>query len=168
LLSLSLFLSLSHNFDYLWTLSLLSLSLSLVLSLYLSFSLSLSLSLSFSLSPSWLGVGDRTRAKPVGCTSNIILCKDIPPSQKKGICIDIYIFLDIRKNSHFGTSLLLANIGPNSLMSPKIVNGSHAALFHNQEIDLDFSNKLKGLQTDAGKYLVYVSFIRMLLAILVI
>jgi hypothetical protein len=38
------------------------------------------------------------------------------------------------KNPHFGTSLLLANIGPNSAMSPKIVNGSFAALFDNSDV----------------------------------
>jgi hypothetical protein len=31
-------------------------------------------------------------------------------------------------------SLLLANIGPNSAMSPKIVNGSFAALFDNNDV----------------------------------
>jgi hypothetical protein len=38
------------------------------------------------------------------------------------------------KNESFGTSLLLANIGPNSPMSPKIVDGSFAALFDNNEV----------------------------------
>lgn len=38
------------------------------------------------------------------------------------------------KNPNFGTSLLLANIGPNSAMSPKIVNGSFAALFDNNDV----------------------------------
>jgi hypothetical protein len=40
------------------------------------------------------------------------------------------------KNESFGTSLLLANIGPNSPMSPKIVDGSFAALFDNNEVHL--------------------------------
>ena len=44
-------------------------------------------------------------------------------------------FLEIKeKNESFGTSLLLANIGPNSPMSPKIVDGSFAALFDNNEV----------------------------------
>ena len=33
------------------------------------------------------------------------------------------------KNESFGTSLLLANIGPNAPNTPKIVDGSFAALF---------------------------------------
>jgi len=52
------------------------------------------------------------------------------------------------KNESFGTSLLLANIGPNSPMSPKIVDGSFAALFDNNEVVLDFSKKLKSMQKD--------------------
>ncbi len=66
-----------------------------------------------------------------------------------GSSFNYSFILDIaRKNSNFGTSLLLANIGPNSPMSPKIVNASHVALFENKEIDEDFSNKLEGLQND--------------------
>ncbi|XP_023333251.1 histidine decarboxylase [Eurytemora carolleeae] len=52
------------------------------------------------------------------------------------------------KNESFGTSLLLANIGPNSPMSPKIVDGSFAALFDNNEVVIDFSRKLKSMQKD--------------------
>lgn len=53
------------------------------------------------------------------------------------------------KNPHFGTSLLLANIGPNSAMSPKIVNGSFAALFDNNDVFQDFSRRLQDLGMDA-------------------
>ena len=54
------------------------------------------------------------------------------------------------KNASFGTSLLLANIGPNSAVSPKIVDGSFAALFDNETDDVvvDFSEKLKFIQKD--------------------
>ena len=53
------------------------------------------------------------------------------------------------KNPHFGSSLLLANIGPNSHISPKIVNGSFAALFdNNDDVKVDFSKKLQQLKQD--------------------
>ena len=52
------------------------------------------------------------------------------------------------KNPHFGSSLLLANIGANSHMSPKIVNGSFAALFDNNDVNVDFSKKLQQLKQD--------------------
>ena len=52
------------------------------------------------------------------------------------------------KNPHFGSSLLLANIGPNSHMSPKIVNGSFAALFDSNDVVVDFSKKLQQLKQD--------------------
>ena len=53
------------------------------------------------------------------------------------------------KNPHFGTSLLLANIGPNSAMSPKIVNGSFAALFDNNDVIQDFSRRLQDMGVEA-------------------
>ena len=47
------------------------------------------------------------------------------------------LFSEIKeKNESFGTSLLLANIGPNSPMSPKIVEGSFAALFDNNDVSM--------------------------------
>jgi len=52
------------------------------------------------------------------------------------------------KNASFGTSLLLANIGPNSPISPKIVDGSFAALFETDDVVVDFSKKLKNMQKD--------------------
>merc|ERR1719481_1753791 len=52
------------------------------------------------------------------------------------------------KNESFGTSLLLANIGPNSPNTPKIVDGSFAALFDNDDVVVDFSKKLKIMQAD--------------------
>ena len=58
-------------------------------------------------------------------------------------------FVEIReKNSSFGTSLLLANIGPNSPMTPKIINGSYAALFENSDVITDFSKRIDDLQRD--------------------
>ncbi len=53
------------------------------------------------------------------------------------------------KNPHFGSSLLLANTGPNSHMTPKIVNGSFAALFDNNDVVVDFSKKLQQLRQDS-------------------
>ena len=61
------------------------------------------------------------------------------------------IYAEIKENNaSFGTSLLLANIGPNSAVSPKIVDGSFAALFDNETDDVvvDFSEKLKFIQKD--------------------
>lgn len=43
------------------------------------------------------------------------------------------------RNAHFGTSLLLAN----SPMSPKIVNGSFAAIFDSNELFKEFARKLR-------------------------
>ena len=48
----------------------------------------------------------------------------------------------------------MANIGPNSAMSPKIINGSYAALFENKDVVDDFHKKLNDLKNDvntAGK-----------------
>ena len=50
------------------------------------------------------------------------------------------------KNPSFGSSMLLSNIGPNSHMTPKIVNGSFAALFDTNEVVADFSKKLQELK----------------------
>ena len=66
----------------------------------------------------------------------------------------VYVFMKNRtleikeKNPHFGSSLLLAHIGPNSHMSPKIVNGSFAALFDSNDVKMDFSKKLQQLKQD--------------------
>ncbi|XP_037791795.1 histidine decarboxylase-like [Penaeus monodon] len=55
------------------------------------------------------------------------------------------VFLkDTRKNPDFGTSLLLAN----SPMSPKIVNGSFAAIFDNNDVLFEFAKKLQQLKFD--------------------
>jgi len=51
---------------------------------------------------------------------------------------------DTRKNPDFGTSLLLAN----SPMSPKIVNGSFAAMFDNNDVLLEFAKRLHQLKMD--------------------
>ncbi|KAK4303684.1 hypothetical protein Pmani_024313 [Petrolisthes manimaculis] len=51
---------------------------------------------------------------------------------------------DTRKNPDFGTSLLLAN----SPMSPKIVNGSFAAIFDNNDVLYEFAKKLQQLKLD--------------------
>ncbi|CAL8131502.1 unnamed protein product [Orchesella dallaii] len=48
------------------------------------------------------------------------------------------------RNAHFGTSLLLAN----SPMSPKIVNGSFAAIFDSNELFKEFERKLKLSEMD--------------------
>lgn len=53
------------------------------------------------------------------------------------------------KNPHFGSSLLLANTGPNSHMTPKIVNGSFAALFDTNDVVADFSKKLQQLRSES-------------------
>ena len=59
--------------------------------------------------------------------------------------MDRLIFVtDIKEqNRHFGTSLLLANIGPNTAMTPKFINSSHAALLENVQIEQDIQTKLK-------------------------
>ena len=49
-----------------------------------------------------------------------------------------------KKNSHFGTSLLLAN----SPMSPKIVNGSFAAIFDSNELFKEFARRLRVSEHD--------------------
>ncbi|CAG7723973.1 unnamed protein product, partial [Allacma fusca] len=49
-----------------------------------------------------------------------------------------------KRNAHFGTSLLLAN----SPMSPKIVNGSFAAIFDSNELFKEFSRKIKLCEVD--------------------
>lgn len=59
------------------------------------------------------------------------------------------------RNSHFGTSLLLAN----SPMSPKIVNGSFAAIFDSNELFKEFSRKLKLSEMDEsspGKFFILI------------
>ncbi len=62
------------------------------------------------------------------------------------LCADIK-----ERNQSFGTSLLLANIGPNSPMTPKIVNGSHLALFDHQqnaEVLTDFTKKIDSMKKE--------------------
>ena len=44
--------------------------------------------------------------------------------------------------------MLLANIGPNSPNTPKIVDGSFAALFDSDDVVMDFSKKLKVMHKD--------------------
>jgi len=48
------------------------------------------------------------------------------------------------KNADFGSSLLLAN----SPMSPKIVNGSFAAIFENSDVLREFARKFTQLRVD--------------------
>jgi hypothetical protein len=48
------------------------------------------------------------------------------------------------KNENFGSSLLLAN----SPMSPKIVNGSFAAIFDNSDVLMEFARKFSQLRVD--------------------
>ena len=48
------------------------------------------------------------------------------------------------KNENFGSSLLLAN----SPMSPKIVNGSFAAIFDNSDVLMEFARKFSQLRLD--------------------
>jgi len=50
----------------------------------------------------------------------------------------LYATLETRKNKSFGTSLLLAN----RPMSPKIINGSFAAIFDNNDVLFEFAKKL--------------------------
>lgn len=68
------------------------------------------------------------------------------------------MFAEIKEqNPNFGTSLLLANIGTNSTETPKIVNGSFAALFDSSDVVQDFSKRLQDLgmeAKDSGKYLI--------------
>ncbi|TRY63219.1 hypothetical protein TCAL_11316, partial [Tigriopus californicus] len=52
------------------------------------------------------------------------------------------------KDSFFGTSLLLANIGPNSPNTPKVINGSYAALFESTDIMEDLNQKFDGMKQD--------------------
>jgi len=61
------------------------------------------------------------------------------------------------KNESFGTSLLLANIGPNSPLTPKIVDGSFAALFNDDDVVVDFSKKLKTMQRDCSLPSIFCS-----------
>ena len=63
-------------------------------------------------------------------------------------------FAEIReKNPHFGTSLLLANIGTNSAETPKMINGSFAALFDNKDVTKDFARRVsEDLGKGSGKY----------------
>ena len=49
-----------------------------------------------------------------------------------------FIIAETRKNKSFGTSLLLAN----RPMSPKIINGSFAAIFDNNDVLFEFAKKL--------------------------
>ena len=59
----------------------------------------------------------------------------------------IFGILETRKNSHFGTSLMLANIvGQVSSPTPKYVNGSFAAIFENHDVLFEFARKLTQLK----------------------
>ena len=74
--------------------------------------------------------------------NNSLKCKD-------SIMNMLTLIAEIKeKNASFGTSLLLANIGGNSPISPKIVDGSFAALFETDDVVVDFSKKLKNMQKD--------------------
>ena len=55
------------------------------------------------------------------------------------------------QNPQFGTSLLMSHIGTNSAETPKIVNGSFAALFETDEMAQEFSKRLQDLGIDAAK-----------------
>ncbi len=50
----------------------------------------------------------------------------------------LYATLETRKNKSFGTSLLLAN----RPMSPKIINGSFASIFENNDVLFEFAKNL--------------------------
>ena len=68
-------------------------------------------------------------------------------------------FAEIKeKNESFGTSLLLANIGPNAPNTPKIVDGSFAALFDTDDVVVDFSKKLKTMHKDVYSNCKYCLF----------
>ena len=50
---------------------------------------------------------------------------------------------------------MLSHIGPNNAVTPKIVNGSFAALFDSNDVVVDFSKKLQQLRQDtkdSGKH----------------
>jgi hypothetical protein len=65
----------------------------------------------------------------------------------------LHVTLETRKNKSFGTSLLLAN----RPMSPKIINGSFAAIFDNNDVLFEFAKKLSqfryGENDCPGQYL---------------
>ena len=72
----------------------------------------------------------------------------------EGPCITNSVSEIKEKNPSFGTSLILSHIGPNSHMTPKIVNGSFAALFDNNDVVHDFNKRIEVLRTeskDSGK-----------------
>ena len=62
---------------------------------------------------------------------------------------------ETRKNKSFGTSLLLAN----RPLSPKIINGSFAAIFDNNDVLFEFAKKLSqfryGEKDCPGNFLFY-------------
>jgi histidine decarboxylase len=61
----------------------------------------------------------------------------------KNICPNFYsnkFQIETRKNESFGTSLLLAHSCVP--MSPKIINGSYAAIFDNNDVLFEFAKKL--------------------------
>ena len=66
-------------------------------------------------------------------------------------------FTEIKEqNPHFGTSLLLANIGTNSAETPKMINGSFAALFDNKDVTKDFARRVsEDLGKTSGKNLFH-------------
>jgi histidine decarboxylase len=47
-----------------------------------------------------------------------------------------------KKNPNFGTSLLLANIVGQNPSSPKVVNGSFAAIFDSNDVLFEFAKQL--------------------------
>ncbi len=94
----------------------------------------------------------RTKMKLKGERSDKFVCMPLPSRSLSILSTEIR-----ERNKSFGTSLLLANIGPNSPMTPKIVNGSYAALFENTETTSDFSNTIMHIKKEIegqGKRLV--------------
>nr|XP_027214446.1 uncharacterized protein LOC113807398 [Penaeus vannamei] len=75
----------------------------------------------------------------IRATASEVLSKTPAEEQKTRVFLK-----DTRKNPDFGTSLLLAN----SPMSPKIVNGSFAAIFDNNDVLFEFAKKLQQLKFD--------------------
>ena len=78
-----------------------------------------------------------------------------------------FLIAETRKNKGFGTSLLLAN----RPMSPKIINGSFAAIFDNNDVLFEFAKKLSQFRygendCPGNYYSSYLSFTCFLLYLL--
>ena len=78
----------------------------------------------------------------------------------------LYATLETRKNKSFGTSLLLAN----RPMSPKIINGSFAAIFDNNDVLFEFAKKLSqfryGENDCPGQYYNCIYFYKMAISLM--